>query len=181
MLKIHSNETSYFQTLILLIRCLDISCPIYRTLGQWGVKLSGIKRMKLSPLDVYSIKFEAPLVVISLFVVDIDTSSLNIEKIVHSFCTIITIHSRKFAEQNANWCLFLSHSETANFMNSLFVLHVLVVLICFIYYLSILIIWYTAHFDIFSTWSSERAKALYVKRYNIFLTKSHRLFLPCLC
>ena len=86
--------------------------------------MSDIKILKLSLLDVYSIKFEAPLVVVSLFVVDVDASSLNIKKIVHSFCEIITVYSRNFAKQNANGCFFLGQSETANFMNSLFVLPV---------------------------------------------------------
>ena len=69
-----------------------------------------------------SIKFEELFVVISYFVVDIDASSLNITKIVHSFCANITIYSRIFVKQTANRCLFLDQSETAN---NLFVLHVL--------------------------------------------------------
>ena len=81
--------------------------------------------MKLSLLDLYSIEFEAVLLVISLFVVDVDASSVNIKKIVLSFCAIITIYSRNFAKQNTYRCLFLGQSETADFMNSLFVLHVL--------------------------------------------------------
>ena len=125
MLTIHSKETSYVQTSILLIRTLDINCPIYRTLDQRGVKWSDIKKIKLSLLDVYSIKFEALLVVISLFVVDLDALSLNIKKNAHSFCAIITTYSRIFAKQNANRCLCLGQSETAIFTNNLFDLHVL--------------------------------------------------------
>ena len=81
--------------------------------------------MKLSLLDVYYIKFEALLLVINLFVVEIYASSVNIKKIVHSFCVIITIYSRNFAKQNAYRCFILVQSETANFMNTLYVLNVL--------------------------------------------------------
>ena len=55
-------------------------------------KMVRYKKMKLSLPDVYSIKCEALLVVISLLVVYIDASSLNSKKIIHSFCEIITIY-----------------------------------------------------------------------------------------
>ena len=61
---------------------------------------------------------------ISLFVFNVDASSLNNKKNVHSFCAIITIYSRNFAKQDAKRCLFFGQSETANFMYSLFVFHV---------------------------------------------------------
>ena len=82
----------------MLIRPTDINCPIYRTLGHSGVKWSDIKKIKMGLLDVYSIKFEALLVVINLFVVDINAPSLNIKMNVHSFCAIITIYSRNFVK-----------------------------------------------------------------------------------
>ena len=72
-------------------------------------------------LDVYTIKFEALLVIKSSFVVDIDASSLNIKITVHNFRTIITISKRNYAQQNENRRLFLGQSVTSIFKNKLFV------------------------------------------------------------
>ena len=58
--------------------------------------------MKLSLIDVNSIKFEALVVVIGLFVVDIDGSSLYIKRNVDSLCANVTMYSRNFAKQNEN-------------------------------------------------------------------------------
>ena len=73
---------------------------------------------------MHSFKCEALLVVISLFVVDLDASRLNIKKIVHRFCAIITtlagISVNKMQIDAYVWV-----KVKANLMNNLFVLHVL--------------------------------------------------------
>ena len=112
MLEIRSRKRDCFPNLILHFTSLDINCPIYRTLGQQEVKLSNVKKLKLNLTEVFSIKFEALLVVLILNVIDIDVLRLNNMKNFQCFYTVSAKYSKHFNQtmenefRNNRSCLF---------------------------------------------------------------------------